>query len=290
MMTKTNGTTPLPNAIALRDERQNASAFEPNNMSEGLALAKVLVESKLVPKALTTPAAVFVVMMTGRELGLTVGQSLRLIHVFEGKPILSAALIVGMVKRHPSCEYFQIVESTNDACIYETKRQGSPKSTRMTFTIADAKRAGLTSKDVWAKYPMQMLQNRCGTMLARAEYPDVAAGLYDEDEIDTTPQRVEYTSAPAAHAGAAIDGTIEPSTDEREAMFFEAIGQAASIAELKAVGRNITQASFDSERAARLRTVYQARQAMLTTPVPAAPASTPDAVVEPSDANEDAAS
>ena len=287
MMTKhTNGTPAPATAITLRDERQNAAAFEPNNMSEGLALAKVLVASKMVPKALTTAEAAFVVMMTGRELGLSVGQSLRLIHVFDGKPILSAGLIVGMVQRHPSCEYFQVIDSSAESCTYETKRAGSPKPTRMTFTIADAKRAGLTGKDNWTKYPMQMLQNRCGAMLARAAYPDVAAGLYDEDEIATQPQRVEYASTQAhGQPGDAVDATLEPSADEREAMFVEAIAQASTVAELKAVGRSVTQAGLDQERTTRLRGAYTARQSALTAPPPP---SAPVVETEPSDANEDA--
>lgn len=161
-----------------------AQAFEPRNISEALQLAKLLVESKLLPRGVATPQAAFAIIATGRELGMTAMQSLRSIHVIEGKPTLSADLIAALCKsRCDVCSYFMLVESTTTSATYETQRVGDPKPTTMSFTMEDATRAGLQGKDNWRKYPAAMLRARCITALARAVYPDLAMGIYDEDEL-----------------------------------------------------------------------------------------------------------
>lgn len=159
-------------------------AFEPRSISEALQLAKLLVESKLLPRGVATPQAAFAIIATGRELGMSAMQSLRSIHVIEGKPTLSADLVAALCKsRGDVCKYFMLVESTATRATYETLRVGDPKPTTMSFTMEEAQRAGLASKQNWKNYPAAMLRARCITALARAVYPDLAMGIYDEDEL-----------------------------------------------------------------------------------------------------------
>ena len=82
------------------------------------------------------------------------------------------------------------MESTDQIATYETKRRGNPTPTRMSFTMADANRAGLTGRGPWKQYPGAMLRARCASGLVRAEYPDVAIGLYDQDELQERPPSV----------------------------------------------------------------------------------------------------
>jgi hypothetical protein len=168
--------------------RAPEQAFEPNSITEALNLAGLLVASRLLPRSVTTPEAAFAIIATGRELGLTAMQSLRTIHVIEGKPTLSADLIAALVKsRRDVCEFFMLVESTEKKAVYKTKRVGEPEATTLAWTIEDASRAGLTSKDNWRKFPAAMLRARCITALARTVYPDLAMGVYDPDELDVEP-------------------------------------------------------------------------------------------------------
>jgi hypothetical protein len=159
-------------------------AFEPANIDEAERLCKLLVASGLLPRGVNRPEAAFAIVATGRELGLTAMQSLRSIHIIEGKPTLSADLVAALVKNRPEvCEWFRLVESTDQIATYETQRRGEPKPTKMSFSWADAQRAGVTGKDNWRKYPAAMLRARCITALARAVYPDLAMGIYDPDEL-----------------------------------------------------------------------------------------------------------
>lgn len=155
-------------------------------LDQALTLSNRLAKSGLIPRALQNkPDDVLVVLLRGQELGLGPMQALAGIHVIEGKGVCSADLIVGLcARRREVCEYFRLVESSADRAVYETKRAGSPEPTRLTFTMADAQRAGLTGKDNWKRHPAAMLRARCSAQLARAVYPDLAMGLYDTDEAE----------------------------------------------------------------------------------------------------------
>ncbi len=190
-MTTPNGSTamvPVGPSLAKVQLPEQSRAFEPGSIQEAFQLAGILVKSKLLPDSVTTPEAAFAIIATGRELGLTAMQSLRSIHVVKGRTILSADLVAALVKsRRDVCSYFQLVESTTERATYETQRVGEPKPTTMSFTMDDAKRAGVTANGTWQKYPQAMLRARCITGLARAVYPDLAMGIYDPDEFEEAP-------------------------------------------------------------------------------------------------------
>mgnify|MGYP001365049620 CR=1 FL=1 len=161
--------------------RQVGLDLEPFEKAEQIAAR--LAKSTLLPKAIQgKPADLAVIMITGHELGLSPMQALRGLHVVEGRPILSADLIVGLVKKHPACKYFRLIESTDEKATYETQREGEPEPTRITWTIQQASKAGLTGRQNWKAHPAAMLRARASAALARAVYPDVAMGIYDQDE------------------------------------------------------------------------------------------------------------
>lgn len=151
-------------------------------------LARIAVASGLT--ALRRPEEAAVILLTGRELGLAPMQSLRGIHVVQGRPVLSADLMVAIVRRSGLCASWRTIESTPDTCTIETRREGETEAARKTWTTADAARAGLTAKGGnWKAYPAQMLRHRCASDLAREVYPDVVLGLYDPDELGAVEPR-----------------------------------------------------------------------------------------------------
>jgi hypothetical protein len=160
------------------------AALTPSNLAEMKELATLAVKSGLLNEAISTPEAAFVIIATGMELGLSPMQSLRGIHVIEGKPVLSADLLVALAKRSPECLYFRLVESSYERATYETRRRGEPRPTVLTWTLEDARRAELAHKRTWKAHPAAMLRARCAAALARAVYPDLLLGVYEEDEGD----------------------------------------------------------------------------------------------------------
>jgi hypothetical protein len=145
-----------------------------------------------------------ILAMTGRDLGLSYTQALRAFHVINGRPAMSADGMVAIALGHSDvCEYFTTIETTSERCTVETKRRGSPAAQRLTFTMADAKAAGLSSPN-WTKFPAAMLRARAKSSLARDVYPDLLMGLYDPDEIEAP------AAAPAATVIAAPALVVAP--------------------------------------------------------------------------------
>lgn len=177
--------------------------FVPENLPQAMELAKVLAQSSLIPTPLRGKAAdVLVVLMKGRELGLSPIHALSEIHVIEGKPVSAATLKVGLCLRSKACEYFRLVESSGAKAVYETKRTGS-EPVRLTWTIEQASKAQLTGKKNWQTHPDAMLRARCSSALATAVYPDLVQGLLTDDEaeeIDVTPHAPPHTGGEAKPA------------------------------------------------------------------------------------------
>lgn len=159
--------------------------FEPTTMDEAMWLSKTLHAGGLLPGTVRSWEAAFTIIVIGHELGLSPMASLRSIYYFDGKTVLAAALMAGICQKRTSvCEYFMMVEASDQTVTYETKRKGHPAPTRMTWTHQMAQDAKLVTKDVWVKYRRSMLIARCQADLCRAVYPDIVGGMYDPDEIE----------------------------------------------------------------------------------------------------------
>lgn len=155
--------------------------LQPLDIDSAYRLAKAFTNGRLYGK-FTSPEAIFTIIVKARELGLKVTSALDGFHIIEGKPSASADMIRSLSERHPDCEYFQLIESTAESATWETKHRRHPKPTRYTYTIAEARQAGLTSGN-WAKRPRDMLCKTAGSKLARLVYPGAVMGLYCPSEL-----------------------------------------------------------------------------------------------------------
>lgn len=176
--------------------------LEPRGLKDAVWVSRQLFESRLLagPEArdgdLTgksgygSPEQILAVILAGRELGLGAMTSLRGINIIRGKVSMSAILMVGLCLAR-GAEYFDLVESTPERATYETKRRGHSRILTMTYTIEQAKSAGLYpgkrdrfgNPSQWEKDPSNMLAQRCGARAARAYYPHIVTGVYLPDEL-----------------------------------------------------------------------------------------------------------
>lgn len=211
-----NGASAQTTALAVRDgttaiaprKEFDRLAFEPDNWEQAIKVTALLYKSGLLPSSVKSPEAALAIVMRGRELGMTAMQSLTSIHVIEGKTGMSADLMVARVLESGKAEFFDLVESSSEKATYVTCRKGRQREVTMTWTIQDAQRAGVATKDVWRKYPAAMLRHRASSDLARAVYPEVVLGLYDPDEITAEPAPVkdpEVARVEDAKIGASIE-------------------------------------------------------------------------------------
>jgi hypothetical protein len=158
--------------------------LEPQSIDEAQQLARAAVASKLY--AVGSPEAALMILLTGRDLGLTASQSFRAIYVVSGKPVVSSDAMVAAIRRSGLCASWRVVESTVERCTIETLRAGEQEPERESFAMEDAKRAGLDRRDVWRAYPRDMLRHRAAAGLARRVYPDVVLGCYAPGELEET--------------------------------------------------------------------------------------------------------
>jgi hypothetical protein len=157
-------------------------------------LAQRTTHSEMVPKALRgRPDAALAVMVYGHELGLRPMTALREVFIIEGTPSCSAKLMRALIYRNGHALHF--VETSSQRCIVEGKRADGLGSARVVWEIADAQRAGLLTKDVWKKYPSDMLVARATSRLARLIFADCTVG-YTPEELSRFDLRPAYDADP----------------------------------------------------------------------------------------------
>lgn len=164
-------------------------------------LGKMAVSSGLLPNGINTPEKAVIIMLKGRELGIPPMQAFSSIAVINGKPTMSAELMMAMIYRNVVGSTVNYLETTSEKCVIEAKRPGG-KATKFSFTMEDAKRANLVGKGPWQTYPGAMLRARCISSMARAMFPDALSGVVytpeelgadvnDEGDIVSVPIEVE---------------------------------------------------------------------------------------------------
>lgn len=83
------------------------------------------------------------------------------------------------------------------------------KKSPVSFTIEQASKLGLTNKDNWKKQPGAMLRARCATKALRMYVPEIAAGIYDPDEIPHEEAKDLDTRTFPAQFAALVNGRSE---------------------------------------------------------------------------------
>jgi len=160
------------------------------------SISKELAQSRL--HAHRNPADVLFVISVGEFLGLNAATALMNIYNVNGMPTMKADLKLALAKRHPEyagCE----IDANTERCIVKMKRRnenGTEESITSTFTIEDAKRAGLfPKKDNWRMYPQRMLKARAISYAVNDLFPDIVFGMLSSEEAQDIDRRTEKTMA-----------------------------------------------------------------------------------------------
>jgi hypothetical protein len=139
-------------------------------------------------------------LVFGRDLGVSATAALTQIHIIEGKPEISANLQAQMLRR--AGYDFRVVtpdELRDTECEIVALRDGEEVG-REKFTMKDAQRADLAKKDVWRKYPRNMLWARAMSNVVAFHCPEVTQGIrvYAEGEIRDAPEERDEPTPQAA--------------------------------------------------------------------------------------------
>lgn len=146
-------------------------------------LAAKISQTEFVPDTMRgKPAVVAAAILYGRELGLAPMTSLRSVALIKGRPALSAEAMRAMVLA--AGHHIAFEEMTAARCVIIGRRKGSEDSTRVVFTMDDAKKMGVGGNAQYSKMPRQMLAARATAELCRLIFADVIGGLVADVEVD----------------------------------------------------------------------------------------------------------
>ena len=188
--------------------------------------AQKIANTPFVPSAFRgKPEAVFAAILYGEELGIGPMQSLNSIHVIEGKPGMSPELMRGLVAR--AGHRIDVKEASAERVTLWGKRADNESEATVSWTMEDARLAGLAGRGAWKTYPRAMLLARATSELCRMIFADVVAGLsYTQEELASISGQV-WDEVPADPLGAqpvAIAATpVEPEPAPPQKMTVEEV-------------------------------------------------------------------
>jgi len=178
-------------------------SLEPSTLSEAMTFAEMLARSTMVPRDFQgKPENVLVAIQWGREIGLGPLQALQNIAVIGGRPSVWGDAMLALVRGAAVCAYVrESIEGDGENIVATCRcgRRGEDGEVVSTFSVADAKKAGLWGKQgPWQQYPKRMLQMRARGFALRDAFPDVLRGVITAEEAADIPANVPF-------AGTTID-------------------------------------------------------------------------------------
>jgi hypothetical protein len=204
-----------------------------SGFDEAWRMASAIARSDLAPKDFRDkPENCFIAMQMGAEVGLPPMAALQNIAVVNGRPSLWGDSALAIVMVHPAYEsHREFFEGTGDSkiAVCQVKRRGHELHT-VKFSVADAKKADLWSKDIWKKYPDRMLQMRARGWALRDKFADAFRGLSIAEEAMDIPPDTNYRQEAAiatvaaelpADIRRASDTSPEPAAQQQRATYNE---------------------------------------------------------------------
>jgi hypothetical protein len=145
-------------------------------MQPAAELAGQIAGTEFVPAEFRNkPAAIAACILYGAEIGIGPMMSLAKIDIVKGRPAPRAEL--GRALALAAGHEVWVEERTNTRVTVAGRRKGSQHVDTVTWTMDDAKKAGIASNPAYAKYPRQMLLARASAELVRSLCPEVLGGI-----------------------------------------------------------------------------------------------------------------
>ena len=178
----------MTNELAVKADKAT-SIFDAEVFSHWMNVANQLSKSTMIPKQyMGKPMDILVAVEMGKQVGLSMMQALQNIAVINGKPSIYGDGLPAICMSHSSYEYMKEEPIMNGkdisgySCTVKRKFH-EPKT--ITFTIEDAKKAGLWGKQgPWSQYPNRMLQMRARGFALRDMFPDALQGIDIAEEAN----------------------------------------------------------------------------------------------------------
>lgn len=174
----------IPREVAKSTDRTNLSIQEITSLGEVFSKSGFFSDATVAAKAI-------VKILAGQELGIPPFTAMKELNIFNGKLAFSANLVAMIIKKSNRYDY-RIRELTNEKAILDFY-EGTTHLGESIFTMQDAKLAELDKKDVWKKYPKNLLFARALTNGAKWYCPHIFGGsVYTSEEIESFDDFTNY--------------------------------------------------------------------------------------------------
>lgn len=152
-----------------------------------------------LPGDCSSEAAIFTKILAGFELGLPPMIAITNLTIEGSNVAMSARLkmsiVVGRMRDRGT---ITLTESSEERAVVEVRRHDWPdgRIEHVSYDMSEAKRAGLTGKDVWKKHPRSMLVQRAYTRAIDWHFQDASVGTgYTYDELGVEHEADEDAAA-----------------------------------------------------------------------------------------------
>lgn len=253
-----------------------ANFLTPQSLQDAIQIADILAKSDFVPKDFQNKSGnILVALQWGAEIGLQPLQALQNIAIINGRPAIWGDAMLALVRQ--SGLLVAIDEKQTDIMATCTVQRKGEEPYTTTFTMEDAKRAGLANRNTWSAYPKRMMQMRARAYALRDVFPDVLKGMAiaeeeKDKEIDVTPEIVQ-SEQPKANSGAKAlkerlkSKVVETQTDVVSidlSQYYTAIANAENLEQLKVIAGNISELELTEDAKNELRNAYTQRKEQLS--------------------------
>jgi hypothetical protein len=183
----------MSNEMVVREDDFNSSLMQIESTQK---MCEALMRTAHYAKM--TKDGVFAIVTTARSLGIDPIRALNGgLYYLQGKVGMSTELMASLI-REKGHSIVKDPKSSPTVCILHGKRGDNGDTWTISFSIDDAKRAGIyNDKTPWGKYPQIMMYNRAMSTLARQLFPDVIKGVgYEKDELEEIAKSKSYVAQP----------------------------------------------------------------------------------------------
>jgi hypothetical protein len=135
------------------------------------------------------PDQAMALMLVAQAEGMHPAIAARDFHVIQGRPALKADAMLARFQAAGGRVRWTEYTDQRVAGVFSHSAGGEIE---VDWTMAQARTAGLTGKDVWRQYPRAMLRARVISEGIRTVFPGVAVGVYTPEEIG------DFDARPAA--------------------------------------------------------------------------------------------
>lgn len=260
---------------ALTSPTATTNFLTPTSLQEAMQIADILASSDIVPKDYQRkPGNILVAMQWGAEIGLQPLQAMQNIAVINGRPSIWGDAMLALVRGSGLLEFIREELSDDEKeAICTVKRKGE-EATISKFSMEDAKRAGLSTKQgPWSQYPKRMMKLRARSYALRDVFPDVLKGMAiaeeeQDKEIDVTPNAENTTKANSGSSALkkrlAKNKVVNTPVDLTP--YKERIQSAESVEELKQVGTEIKALGLGEPEHTDMASLYRSKMSEFVLP------------------------